>query len=105
MTTTVIIDAIVVVVLVAFALIGVKRGLLRSLAGLIILTLSFFGAGMLASTFSPPLAQLLAPSLEEYVSQQVDEALLEEFGNVDLELRMPQMNQLEELLKNSDLPL
>lgn len=99
MTTTVIIDAIVVIVLVAFAMIGVKQGLLRSLAGLVILALSLVGAGMLASTFSAPLAKIIAPALEDYVSRQVDEAVFAQFGEADLEFQLPEMGQLEGLLE------
>lgn len=103
MTTTVIIDAAVVVVLVIFALVGAKKGLFRTLAGLVILALSLVGAGMLATTFAPPLAKMVAPALEGYVSQQVEEAFSVQFGDMDLAgteltLELPDLGQLEALL-------
>ena len=104
MTTTVIIDAAVVIVLVIFALVGAKRGLFRALAGLVILVLSLVGAGMLATTFAPPLAEMVAPALEGYVSQQVETAFSAQFGETDLTgtaltLELPDLGQLEALLE------
>ena len=48
MTTPVIIDAIAVAVLAGFAIVGVWKGLLRTLAGLLVLVLALAGAGIVA---------------------------------------------------------
>ena len=97
MTTTVIIDAAVVIVLMAFTLVGAKRGLFRSLAGLVILVLSLVGAGMLATSFAPPLAKMVAPALEDYVSRQVETAFAARFDRAELTLELPELPELPDL--------
>ncbi len=72
MTTPVIIDAIVVVVLVGFTLWGVRCGLLRSLAGLVIVVVSMVGAGIVAASFAPFVARLAAPLLQEQLVHRLD---------------------------------
>lgn len=75
MTTPVIIDAIVVILLVGSTVYGAKRGLLRALAGLLIVVAALVGAGMIAATFSGPAAKLAAPVISERIARQVDEAM------------------------------
>ena len=75
MTTPVIIDAIVVILLVGFTAFGAKRGLLRALAGLLIVVAALVGAGMIAATFSGPAARLAAPIISQRIARQVDEAM------------------------------
>ena len=78
MTTAVIIDAIVVIVLVGFTVCGARRGLLRTLAGLVMVIVALVGAGMIAATFSGPAAKLVAPIMQEHISDQVEEALAQQ---------------------------
>ena len=54
MTTPVIIDAIVVVILVGFCLFGARRGLFQALAGLVTMVVALVGAGIIAASFSGP---------------------------------------------------
>ena len=75
MTAPVIIDAVVVLILVGFTIFGVKRGLLQTLAGLVIAVVALAGAGMIAATFSGPLARLAAPLIEHRIEQKVDAAI------------------------------
>ena len=75
MTVPVIIDAVVVLILVGFTIFGVKRGLLQTLAGLVIAVVALVGAGMIAATFSGPLARLAAPLIEHRIEQKVDAAI------------------------------
>ena len=75
MTTPVIIDAIVVILLVAAAIYGARRGLLRALAGLVIAVVALVGAGMIASAFSGPAAKLVAPAVSQRIARQVDDVL------------------------------
>ena len=75
MTAPVIIDAVVVLILVGFTIFGVKRGLLQTLAGLVIAVVALVGAGMIAATFSGPLARLAAPLIEHRIEQKVDAAI------------------------------
>ena len=75
MTTPVIIDIFVVVFLVAFTIYGAKRGLLRSLAGIVILVVALVGAGMVATSFSGPVAKVVSPLLEKQIAQKVETVL------------------------------
>ena len=75
MTTAVIIDAIVVVVLLAFAIWGARQGLVRALAGLVMVIVALVGAGMIAAAFSDPAARLAAPVIQKHITSRVEEAM------------------------------
>lgn len=75
MTTPVIIDAVAVAVLAGFAVLGAWKGLLRTLAGLLVVVLSLAGAGIIASALSAPAAKLVAPAIESRLERRLDEAL------------------------------
>ena len=79
MTTPVIIDAIAVAVLAGFAILGAWKGLLRTLAGLLVLALSLAGAGIIASALSVPAAKVIAPAIEKRVEARLDEAIRERY--------------------------
>lgn len=79
MTTPVIIDAVAVAVLAGFAILGVWKGLLRTLAGMLVLALSLAGAGIVASALSVPAAKLLAPVIEKRIEVRLDEAIQERY--------------------------
>ena len=80
MTTPVIIDIVVVVFLAAAALYGAYRGLLRSLAGLVILVVALVGAGIIAGTFSGPAAKLVTPLISSRIEEKVADVLAEQTG-------------------------
>ena len=75
MTTSVIIDAVVVLVLAGFVLWGVRKGLLKSLAGLVIMIVALVGAGIVASAFVDPVTNLAAPMIEKTIGEQVSNVL------------------------------
>lgn len=102
MTTPVIIDAIVVMVLVVFVVVGTIRGALRTLAGLVIVVVALVGAGMAASTFSEPVTKLAAPLIEERVAQKVESVLGEQLGQLELQPGEGEF-QLKELLEHLGL--
>lgn len=84
MTTPVIIDAIAIAVLAGFALLGAWKGLLRTLAGLLVIVLSLAGAGIIASALSAPAAKLIAPVIEKRIESRLEEALGEQLsGRMD----------------------
>ena len=85
MTTAVIIDAIVVVVLLAFAIRGARQGLVRALAGLIMVIVALVGAGMIAATFSGPAAKLAAPVIQKHITGRVEEAMAVQTGTAPAE--------------------
>jgi len=78
MTTPAIIDAVVVILLVIATALGARRGLLKTLAGLVILVVALIGAGMIATSFSPYVAKVVTPLMEDYVSRRVEEAVAEQ---------------------------
>ena len=75
MTTAVIIDAVVVVVLLAFVIRGARQGLVRALAGLVMVIVALVGAGMIAATFSGPAARLAAPVIQKHITSRVEKAM------------------------------
>lgn len=77
MTAPVIIDAVVVLILVGFTIFGARRGLLQTLAGLVIVVVALVGAGMIAATFSGPAAKLAAPLIEKQIEKKIDAAIAE----------------------------
>ena len=98
MTTPVIIDAIAVAVLAGFAIWGAWKGLLRTLAGLLVLALSLAGAGIVASALSAPAAKLVAPIIEKRIESRLDEAIQERYsGGMPEEDRLSVPDMLEML--------
>lgn len=67
--TPMIADIVIAAVLVLAVWIGAKRGLLQSLAGVIIVVAAFFGASWAANTFDEAAAQWMRPMLEDYLQQ------------------------------------
>ena len=97
MTTAVIMDAIVVIILVVAVCYGAKRGLLESLAGLIIVVMALVGAGIAAGTFTDPVAGFVTPLVEERVAERVEAALEEQAGAFAGEWSLEELPDLEEL--------
>ena len=64
-------------ILVGFTVIGARRGLLQTLAGLVIVVVALVGAGMIATTFSGPAAKLAAPLIEKQIEKKIDAAMAE----------------------------
>lgn len=77
MTTPVIIDIVVIVVLVGFTIYGARRGLLRALAGLLVVIVALVGAGIVAATFTQPVTKLVTPLIADYIEKKVDAAIKE----------------------------
>ena len=67
MTTPVIIDIVVAVVLVGFVVYGGSRGLFRALAGLVAVVVALVGAAMIAATFAPQAAKLVTPLIAKQI--------------------------------------
>lgn len=104
MTTPVIIDAVAVAVLAGFAILGAWKGLLRTLAGMLVLALSLAGAGIIASALSAPAAKLAAPVIEKRLESRLDEAIEERFSKEEREaLEANSCAPLEEQMSAADL--
>lgn len=77
MTAPVIIDAVAIIVLAGFAALGAWKGLLRTLAGLVVVVVSLAGAGIIASALSVPAEKLAAPLIEKRIEARLDKAMEE----------------------------
>ena len=65
-------DIAAAAVLLLFLVLGARAGLIRSLAGLVIVVVALVGAGMIAATFADPAAKLAAPMIEKAMTQKVE---------------------------------
>ena len=99
MMTAVIIDALVVIILVLFLVCGTNRGLLRSLAGLLVLILALVGAGMVAARFSEPVTKFAAPLVEQKIVEKVRAELAEH----EVEITLPEASSLGDLMNRLGL--
>lgn len=80
MTTAILFDIILLIVLAAFTIHGASRGLLLSLCGLVAVLVAFIGAGLLAGALSPKVADYLEPrfasAIEERLEEQISESTI-----------------------------
>ena len=79
MTTPVIIDVIMAVVLIAAVIYGAHRGLFRALAGLAVVIVALVGAALAA-----PAARLVTPLIREQIETKVDEAMARQSQEVQM---------------------
>ena len=86
MKTPVIMDAIVVIILMVTVIYGAKRGLLQSLAGLVIVALALAGAGIAAGTFTEPVAEFVTPIVEAKAAEKIEATIEEQLGEVEWSL-------------------
>lgn len=98
MSAPVIMDIAAAAVLLLFLVLGARAGLIRSLAGLVIVVVALVGAGMIAATFADPAAKLAAPMIEKAVTQKVEEAITAETGMLDTERADPEIGELLSML-------
>ena len=87
-------DAVIAAVLVLAVIIGARKGLVKSLAGVVMVAAAFIGASFVANAFAEPVAQWLGPVIEESVLEKLNqqesadvESLLEQlhFGGESLQ--------------------
>ena len=67
MDNALIIDLVLAAVLIAFAVIGAYKGLIRSLMALVSVVLALAGAALLTATFVEPVTELVYPRVQERV--------------------------------------
>ena len=70
-----IIDIIAVVILLGFAGYGARRGLFRTLAGLLVILLALVGARLTAEAITAPAMELVLPVVERQMENKLDAAL------------------------------
>lgn len=78
MTTYLILDLAVLLVLLLFAALGARRGLILSLCGLAALLVAVLGASFTARTLSPMVADALEPRFASAIEAQLNESLQEQ---------------------------
>ena len=98
MSAPVIMDIAAAAVLLLFLVLGARAGLIRSLAGLVIVVVALVGAGMIAATFADPAAKLAAPLIEKAMTQKVEEAITAETGMLDTERVDPEIGEVLSML-------
>lgn len=64
-------DVVIAGALALFVLIGAKKGLVKSLSGLIIVVGAFIGAAFVAELLAEPVAQWLGPVIEENIQEKL----------------------------------
>ena len=69
-------DGLVLAVLLIFACIGARRGLILSLCGLLAFVVAFLGASFAARTLSPAVADALEPKFAAAIEEQLNASLL-----------------------------
>ncbi|MEG1593744.1 MAG: CvpA family protein [Oscillibacter sp.] len=84
METPAIMDIIVAALFAFFTIWGARRGLFRSLAGLVIVIAALVGASLIASTFSAPVTKLLSPLVERHIETRVDAAVTAQTPQVEM---------------------
>ena len=67
-----IIDLVLAAVLAVFALLGARKGLIRSLMALVSVVVALIGATLLTAMFVEPVTDLVYPKVEERVLEQFE---------------------------------
>lgn len=75
-------DILVLAVLIAAAWLGAKRGLLKSLAGLLIIVVALLGASWAADHLSEPVTQWIEPRVTQRVERKLEESHAADAGQM-----------------------
>lgn len=90
MNVPVIMDITVAAILLGFFIAGARRGLFRSLAGLVIIVVALVGAGIFSATFTQPVAKYIQPYIEKRVEARIDAAM--SGTQADSSVQMPELD-------------
>ena len=101
MDNALIIDLVLAAVLAVFALLGARKGLIRSLMALVSVVVALIGATLLTAMFVEPVTVLVYPKVEERVLEQFErdipsDALAAEDGDLSAGGLLP--DELSDLL-------
>lgn len=75
-------DILVLAALVAAAWLGARRGLLKSLAGLLIVLVALWGASWAADHLAEPVAQWIEPRVTQRVERKLEESHAADAGQM-----------------------
>lgn len=116
----VVLDLILFLVVLLFAVIGVRRGLVLTLCGLLSIVVALFGARIAADSFSPVVAEAITPrltttveaKLESSINDSVQDAgdtamdglggILSIFGNMEPDSKI--MDQIQQAVQSGLTP-
>ena len=106
MDNALIIDLVLAAVLAVFALLGARKGLIRSLMALVSVVVALIGATLLTAMFVEPVTDLVYPKVEERVLEQFErdipsDALAAEDGDLSAGGLLP--DELSDLLAEAAL--
>ena len=91
-------DGLVLAVLLIFACIGARRGLILSLCGLLAFVVAFLGAGFAARTLSPVVADALEPKFAAAIEEQLNESIRQQAAAGEAAVLSPDDVPLEGVL-------
>jgi uncharacterized membrane protein required for colicin V production len=74
----IIIDVVLVIIMASFIYFGIQKGFILSISGIIILVASFYGAGIIANTYSERFRPMIEPIVSKYVDKSVSETKKEQ---------------------------
>ena len=77
-------DILVLAALVAAAWLGARRGLLKSLAGLLIVLVALWGASWAADHLTEPVAQWIEPRVTQRVERKLEESHAADAGHAEI---------------------
>ena len=100
MDNALIADGVIISVLLVGALLGAKRGLIKSLMGLFLIVGALAGAMALANRLTDPLSGALAAKVEMGAAQYLETQLSDEATGIGGALRAVARDQLAELLRS-----
>ena len=75
MNSPIVLDILLAVILLLFAILGAKKGFVLTLCGLVAVLVALVGANIISNAAAPVVADALQPKLEQIITEQLDEAL------------------------------
>ena len=75
MQMPVIIDLILGAVLLAFTVLGWRRGAFRSVIGIVVVLAALLGAGFVAEQGAPAMAKAIAPAVSQHIEARLEDQL------------------------------
>ena len=95
-----IIDLILLAILLIFAFLGAKRGLILSLFSLLSVLVAFVGAILISNYCAPPVAEWMGPMISPKIESAVESALPDQLAGAELTT-----DNIILMIENADLPL
>ncbi len=99
LTTPLIIDLILLAILLVFAILGAKRGLIQSLFSLVSVLVAFVGAILISNFCAAPVAEWLEPTISPSIESAVESAFPDHMTNAQLT-----MDNIIQLIEDAKLP-